>query len=30
MTWNNVLEAGGVLVADDANVELDVSLILQK
>jgi polyisoprenoid-binding protein YceI len=30
MTWNNVLEAGGVLVSDDVNVELDVSLILQK
>lgn len=30
MTWNNVLEAGGVLVADDVNIELDVSLVLQK
>lgn len=30
MTWNNVLEAGGVLVGDDVNIELDVSLILQK
>lgn len=30
MTWNNVLEAGGVLVGDDVNLELDVSLVLQK
>lgn len=30
MTWNNVLEAGGVLVGDDITINLDVSLILQK
>ncbi len=30
MTWNSALEAGGVLVADDVNIELDVSLVLQK
>lgn len=30
MTWNNVLEAGGVLVADEVAIELDVSLVLQK
>ncbi len=30
MMWNNVLEAGGVLVGDDVTIDLDVSLVLQK
>ncbi|MFO0663064.1 MAG: YceI family protein [Polyangiaceae bacterium] len=29
MTWNNVLEAGGVLVGDEIKVSLDVSLVKQ-
>lgn len=30
MTWNTVLEAGGVVVGDDINIHLDVELIRQK
>jgi polyisoprenoid-binding protein YceI len=30
MTWNNVLEAGGLLVGDDVSVDLDLSLIKGK
>lgn len=30
MTWNNVLEAGGVLVGDEVTIHLDVSLVRQK
>lgn len=29
MTWNNVLEAGGVLVGDEIKLSLDVSLVKQ-
>lgn len=29
MTWNNVLEAGGVLVGDEVKLSLDVSLVKQ-
>ena len=30
MTWNNVLEAGGVLVGDEITIDIDVSLVRQK
>jgi polyisoprenoid-binding protein YceI len=30
MTWNTVLEAGGVVVGEDINIHLDVELIKQK
>ena len=30
MTWNTVLEAGGVVVGDDISIALDVELIKQK
>jgi polyisoprenoid-binding protein YceI len=30
MTWNSVLEAGGVLVGDQINIHLDVELIKEK
>jgi polyisoprenoid-binding protein YceI len=30
MTWNTVLEAGGVVVGDDINIHIDVELIRQK
>jgi polyisoprenoid-binding protein YceI len=30
MTWNSVVEAGGVLVGDEVKIQLDVSLIKQK
>lgn len=29
MTWNSVIEAGGVLVGDDVSISLDVSLVKQ-
>ena len=30
MTWNTVLEAGGVVVGDEISIALDVELIKQK
>lgn len=30
MTWNTVLEAGGVLVGDEISIQIDVSLIKEK
>lgn len=30
ITWNNALEAGGVLVGDEVKISLDVSLVKQK
>lgn len=30
ITWNNLLEAGGVAVGDEVTINLDVSLVLQK
>lgn len=30
MTWNSVLETGGVLVGDDVTIEIDAELIRQK
>jgi hypothetical protein len=30
MTWNTVLEAGGVLVGDDISIHVDVELLRKK
>jgi polyisoprenoid-binding protein YceI len=30
MTWNNVIEAGGVLVGDEITIQLELSLVKQK